>query len=268
MSASISKFQILALNDAETSENRIHSDEIAKKHGFSSALVSGVNVFGYLSQPLVRAYGEAWLTEGIMNVIFIKPAYQDSLLTIETENLGQESSQRSHLSTAQDEQGTPLARLETWLPNELPAPQPLADMPSGKEITERPMIHWDAVQLQQPAPYYDWLPTDELNQEYVHSQRDQSDVYSGSSAPIHPYLLLDAANKALMRLYFMPAWVHTGSNLVVRKCLRAGDAIQIRSMPIEKWERKGHQFVKLYVAMWVNGEVAVEIEHSAIFRLA
>ena len=37
----VSYFQILALNNAQTSENRIHSDDIAAKYGFEGALVSG-----------------------------------------------------------------------------------------------------------------------------------------------------------------------------------------------------------------------------------
>ena len=75
--------QILALNDAEDSENRIHSDEVARRYGFSSALVSGVNLFGYLTQPLVRQYGEQFLHRGMMDVVFLKPAYQNDLLTLE-----------------------------------------------------------------------------------------------------------------------------------------------------------------------------------------
>ena len=45
-------------------------------------------------------------------------------------------------------------------------------------------------------------------------------------------------------------------------------ALKIHAVPIEKWERKGHQFIKLYIAMWSDDEVAVEVEHSAIFRIA
>ncbi|HCA36970.1 MAG TPA: hypothetical protein DEP13_10100, partial [Gammaproteobacteria bacterium] len=73
----LSPQQILALNDAESSENRIHSDDVAQRYGFTGALVSGVNIFGYLTQPLVRHYGAAFLERGMMDVLFLKPAYQD-----------------------------------------------------------------------------------------------------------------------------------------------------------------------------------------------
>ena len=71
-----------------------------------------------------------------------------------------------------------------------------------------------------------------------------------------------------MRQFILPAWIHTGSRLVIRKPLQAGQEIEVRAIPIEKWEQKGHQFIKLYVAMMIQGEAAIEVEHSAIFHIA
>lgn len=268
MNSPIGNFQILALNDAEQSENRIHSDDIAVQYGFDAALVSGVNVFGYLTQPLVRRYGAAWLERGVLDVLFIKPSYQDKLLTIVTEDLGEQSGQRSHLTTAFNEQQVPVARLESWLPAKLSPPDAWAAMPNGTPTNTRPEISWDAIKLEQAAPYFQWLPTREENDEHVRVQRDQAECYHGDSALLHPYFLLDACNKTLMRMFYLPAWVHTGSKIVLRKPLRVGDRIEIRAVPIDKWERKGHQFIKLYIAMWKDSELAVEVEHSAIFQLA
>jgi hypothetical protein len=42
----------------------------------------------------------------------------------------------------------------------------------------------------------------------------------------------------------------------------------VLTVPIDKWERKGHQFIKLYIAMKKDNDVALEVEHMAIFRLA
>ena len=268
MTAVVTPMQILALNNAEQSENRIHSDEIARRYGFGGALVSGVNVFGYLTQPLVRAYGESFLQQGIMDVLFLKPAYQDDLLNIQSENLGQESCQRNHLTTIVNEDNVLLAKLESWLPDELPPISPLADMASGAKEAKRPEISWDAITINKPCPYFNWQPTQEENDEHVTVQRDQSDVYQGSDAYLHPFLILDACNKALMRMFHLPAWIHTGSKLVIRKALRLGQIIEVRTMPVEKWERKGHQFIKLYIAMWESGSVTLEVEHTAIFKLA
>ncbi|HAG71350.1 MAG TPA: hypothetical protein DCL66_04025, partial [Gammaproteobacteria bacterium] len=84
----------------------------------------------------------------------------------------------------------------------------------------------------------------------------------------HPYFLLDACNQALMRLFVLPAWIHTGSKITLRAPLLVGQSIEMKTIPIDKWERKGHQFIRLYIAMLVGGEVVAEIEHTAIFRIA
>lgn len=268
MTASVANMQILALNNAEQSENRIHSDEIAQRYGFGGALVSGVNVFGYLTQPLVRSYGEEFLNSGMMDVLFLKPAYQDDLLSISSENLGQESSQRSHLTSIFNESGMLLAKLESWLPNQLPAVNELAVVSSGEAPSERPEISWDEIKLNDPAPHFIWQPTQQENDEHVETQRDQSELYQGGNAYLHPYFILDACNKALMRMFYLPAWIHTGSKITLRKALKVGQKIEVKTVPIEKWERKGHQFIKLYIAMWTEDAVAMEVEHSAIFKLA
>ena len=79
---------------------------------------------------------------------------------------------------------------------------------------------------------------------------------------------MEACNKALMRQFILPAWIHTGSRLVTRKPLQAGQEIEVRVVPTEKWKRKGHQFIQLYVAMLTQGEVAIEVKHTAIFHIA
>lgn len=256
------------MNDAESSENRIHSDDVAQRYGFSGALVSGVNVFGYLTQPLVRRYGAAFLERGLLDVLFLKPAYQDNLLSIRTENLSQESSLRSHITSAYNEDEELLAKLESWLPAELPEINPRAAMTPGADLTSRPEVSWDAIQIEQPAPALLWQPTAAENKTHVEVQRDRSPIYQGSKALIHPYYLLEMCNQVLKNMYVMPAWVHTGSKMVMRQSLRVGQEILIKAVPIKKWERKGHEFISLYVVFMVADEVALEVEHTAIYKLA
>lgn len=264
----IANQQILALNDAEESENRIHSDDIAAKYGFKGALVSGVNVFGYLTQPLVKTFGCEFLDRGMMDVLFMKPAYQDELLSLTTEQLNSETSRRNCVTGITNEDGRMLAKLESWLPSQLPPVNPLAGMECEVRAIDRPEIAWDLITVDEPAPAFTWQPTLAENQTHIDAQRDNSPCYKGAKPYIHPYFLLDACNKALMRLFILPAWIHTGSKICLRQPLRIGQAIEMRTMPLAKWERKGHQFIRLYIAMIVNEEVAVEVEHTAIFKIA
>ena len=77
-----------------------------------------------------------------------------------------------------------------------------------------------------------------------------------------------AANQVLVRQFVMPAWIHTGSDITFRRLLRVGEEIEVRAVPLEKWERKGHHFLKLHVAYVARGALATEIDHTAIFRVA
>jgi acyl dehydratase len=264
----ISNHQILALNDATESENRIHSDEIAAKYGFTGALVSGVNVFGYMTQPLVRAFGERFLQRGVLDVIFLKPAYQDDLLTVSTAQAETETSKRNCITSIVNEQGVLLAKLESWLPLELPHINTLAAVVCPLAGPQRGEIAWDLIELEVPAPSYCWQPSEQDNQQHVRAQRDNAQCYQGENGYIHPYYLLDTCNRALMRMFSLPAWIHAGSKIIIREELRAGQDITVKTVPIDKWERKGHQFIKLYIAMLVGETVAVEVEHTAIFKIA
>ncbi len=51
----MSLYRPTARNFMEDSENRMHSDDIAKQLGFDSALVAGVAVFGHVTHPFVVA---------------------------------------------------------------------------------------------------------------------------------------------------------------------------------------------------------------------
>jgi len=70
----------------------------------------------------------------------------------------------------------------------------------------------------------------------------------------------------LRNRFTLPAWIHTGSQIVFRHALRAGHPYEVRAIPEEKWNRKGHELVRLYVAILSANHVMAEILHTAIFR--
>ena len=264
----IQDMEIRALNDAETSENRIHSDEIALKYGFSGALVSGVNVFGYLCQPLTDRFGGSFLDSSALSVKFFKPAYHDELLLIKTETLQSAEDSSLFTSSAYNQQGVLLAQLEAGLGNSTPDIREPQTISQDKEPATRPEISWDGIHLDRAAPDFLWTPQDEDNRQRVDAQRDNAAIYRGPAAYIHPYYLLDACNKALMRMFILPAWIHTGSDLIIKRPIRVGQNILLRTVPTKKWERKGHQFIRLSITMSVDDKPAIQVQHTAIFRIA
>ena len=251
----------IARNFAEASENKIHSDDIAKRFGFTGALVPGVTVFGHLAWPLTQRLGESWLQGSWVTTRFIKPAYHAETISLLDRETGETASSVDCKNGAE----VLLATLECRLEAPQPAVDPHAYMSGKAHPDERVEITWDTVHVEQPFASFLWQPDDAHNREYAARVDDDTELFR--TGVLHPHAILSQANQVLVRRFVMPAWIHTGSEVRFRRLLRAGDAIEVRAVPLEKWERKGHQFIKLYVAYVVSGEVATEIWHTAIFRV-
>ena len=64
---------ISAFNISAASENKIHDDSIAKRFGFQGGLVPGVEVYAYMTNPIIQCFGGSWLETGSAECKFIKP---------------------------------------------------------------------------------------------------------------------------------------------------------------------------------------------------
>jgi acyl dehydratase len=280
-------YRVTARNFSDAHENRIHSDEIARRYGFTGALVPGVAVWGHMTQPMVAHHGAGWLSSGHAAVRFHKPAYHGDELQIRREetSTGERVECRNaagHLLAEltappdPDRQLLPSGPLESFESAPLkPAGRPLMEWKTVVE-GER-FIPWDqeldgaenrrhCVEIDESLPLYGSDAT---------AGAPTSDGPLPNAEVVHPHWLLSLANRALTREYVMPAWIHVSSEIRFRQLLRVGDRIRIHALVEKKWERKGHQFARLllrYVrlANCVGGapELATEVSHSAIFRVA
>lgn len=71
-----------AFNQIPDSDNRIHSDELARAYGFTGALVPGVTVSSYLLHPAVQAWGLSWLERGYAHVSIKSPLYDQMMFDV------------------------------------------------------------------------------------------------------------------------------------------------------------------------------------------
>lgn len=257
-------YRVRTHNASEQSENRMHSDDVARQFGFKGALVPGVTVFSHMTRPLVERHGEQWLARGSAEVTFFKPAYEGDLLTVSTQagpgGAGYEL-------TCVNEAGVELARMVSQIPAVSPAVDPRTDLPPSLQGGERPVVTWDLMEVGRPFPALRWAPTLEDNRVWCDDNRDDLPLYvAGPAAPIHPGFVLRQANFVLRNRFTLPAWIHTGSRIVFHDVVRLGNEYEVRAVPEEKWERKGHQMVRLYVAVRSGGKTYAEVLHTAIFR--
>lgn len=257
----MSAYQPTAINHATASENRIHADDIAQRYGFRGGLVPGVAVFGYMTYPITRALDTTWLAHSRLDVRFLKPAYDGERL-----NIDMQATDNGQSVECKNDAGLLLSTLTLEATSALAPIDPRAQTAPAARNPERREINWDAIAIDEPFAAIDWRPTDAENKTYTDYVADDCTQYR--AGVVHPHLTLHYANQALSRRFILPAWVHVGSEVISRRVLRVGDVIELRTIPVEKWRHKGHEFIKLYIAYMVQGVAAVEIYHTAIYRLA
>ncbi len=248
-------YQVTARNFSTSSENRMHSDEVANRYGFKGALVPGVAIYGHLVKPFVDHFGPAWLSDSCAEVKLIKPTYDGDTLSIDWPSPTQPAS----ITNQHGELLAVLAPLEV-----LALPEDLG-LTGDLKIPGRPEIAWDTVCVGEVFSPRALQFSAEENSRYCAEIGDDDPIYQEL---IHPHYLLSLANEALMQEYQMPAWIHVKSKITHREALRVGNEVVLRSVVTDRWEKNGHQFIAIHLTFWHNDSIAVDIEHQAIFRIA
>jgi hypothetical protein len=254
-------YEVRTRNTHATSENRMHSDDVAAAYGFRGALVPGVTVFSHMMQPLVAQHGAAWLARGVADVTFVKPAYDGDLLAIR----GKGDADGRYALTCSNEAGVQLARMTAQLRESPPAIDARAALAPAPP-REKELVSWDLMEGGAPFPSLAWTPTQADNLEWCADVRDELPIYREGAAPLlHPGFILRQANLVLRNRFTLPAWIHTGSLIRFNSSAHAGDAFEVRAIPEEKWRKSGHEFVRLYVCLLRGTQVVIEMLHTAIF---
>ncbi len=262
-SVQVVPYQVRTHNASSQSENRMHSDDVARQFGFKGGLVPGVTVFAHMTQPMVERYGEAWLAHGQAEVSFTRPAYEGEWLTVHTAG----SADGSHTLTCLNEQGIELAGMNATLPATVSQPDARCGIAPAAAPLERPTVTWDLMEIGKPFPALTWSPTREENSQWCAEVCDDLPLYREGATPLlHPGFILRQANLVLRQRFILPAWIHTASRITFFEAARAGADYEVRAIPEEKWHHKGHEFMRLYVAVRCAQRTVAEVLHTAIFR--
>lgn len=270
--APLGPHRVQTVNVSINAANKIHDDATAARYGFRGGLVAGTLVYGHMTTPLVERLGRSWLDGSVSELKLLAPAYDGEWLTVEGAPLAAGEAEAAggpgYRVDVHNEAGTALATLTTHLPGELPPPDDRAGLtPAPADTPVRP-IAWELVQVDAPLRALDWAPTREAHDAWCRNAGDGLALYREGDAPrIQPGLVLQGANDVFSHHFRLEPWIHTASRIVHRGPLHLGDPIEIRAVPLDKWERKGHQFVQLYVVLLNGGVPAVEVWHTAIFKV-
>lgn len=260
-----SETRVVARNPSSGSENRIHADDVARRHGFRGGLVPGVTVYGYLAGFLTDTLGPGWVGGGRAEVRFRKPCYDGDELTLRLGGPADDGPVRALEVRSGDVVAvTGSASLRASLSR--PEPIPAAEV---RPSAERPVVCREELV---PGTVLGSIPL-ETGPDAAGAYRDRIGTGTGVTADkgwVHPGMLLDAANWVLMAHVVMPLWLHVGSAIEHRRPVQVGEPVSVRARVADEWERGGHRFVTLDVS-WVGpdpADVIATATHTAIWHLS
>jgi hypothetical protein len=153
----------------------------------------------------------------------------------------------------------------TLLTASSPSPDP-AEIPIGPRQAPRVPISWAAVVVGQPLPPLTLTVTQQDNEEYCHTHADDLVLYRGTRGFVHPGILLRQCNRIFSEHFILGPWIHVASDITTYRPCQVGETLEIRGVPVQKFEKKGHEFVLLDVLIHTAGEAVQRVKHTCIFR--
>jgi acyl dehydratase len=268
-SEALPDYRVKARNTSSHSENKIHDDDVARRYGFRGALVPGVTVYAYLTEPLVAAFGSAWLERGTAAVRFHKPVLDSEELHVTGGVTARAPGGATATVTGATAAEPQAATLSASLPAGSPTPVNLAlyrqrPLPEPRpDVTREHLLALDG--LGTPVNRFD----EAAAAEWLERVTDPLPIYRGRDGWVHPAFFLDQANKALRQNVRLGPWIHAGSVIRHLGGARVGETLATRGRVRSVFEKKGREFVELDLVI-VAGDrprPVAHILHTAIYQL-
>jgi hypothetical protein len=255
-------YRVQAYNTAHSSENKIHDDAVARRLGFSGALVPGVEVYAYLMHLPVARWGRAFLERGSAECRFISPVYDGETVDVS----GREEGDALALEAAS--RGQCCATGSARLPSEPAQPPSLDRFPAGHlpAMADRPPASTTTLPIGACLGSPSLVASGELLADYLRDVRETEELYAREGL-VHPGTVLRLCNHALLQNVLLGPWIHVGSKVQNFGLARAGETLTARPCVAGNYERKGHLFVELDVLVLSEGRRPVaQVMHTAIYR--
>ncbi len=260
------EYEGIAWNPATASENRIHSDEVARRHGFRGGLVPGVTVYAYGVQPAVRIWGLDWLAGGEASVVLKKPLYDGESFRVETVP---DSTGFGYRVVGPDDRVCAEGRAAAA--GQSPPPVRRGDAP-GPAREDRPeatrAVLEDLRAKGLGSLRVDWDGRGEQGR-YRLDPDDMPDlVRDDRDGFANPSFSLGLANWVLSSNVRLGPWIHVESRVCHHAAIPLGAGTWTEARITDLFERRGHEFVDLDVAVFDQGDrPLLSAFHRAIYRL-
>ena len=253
-------YRVQAYNTAKDSDNKIHDDDVAARFGFRGGLVPGVDVYAYMTHPVVARWGVDWLARGSAECRLEKPVYDGEFAEVEVSADGDGVNivvESCGLRCASGHAALPRAAMPSpALGDEIAVADP-AQRPPADEVSLAPGTRLGM----NPVPV-----TAEYAAEYLHEVRETHALYAREGL-VHPGLILRAANWVVKQNVVLGPWMHVGSTVQHLSLSHIGDVLTARAQVLRNYVHKGHKFIEVDVVVVKNGDTAIaHISHTAIYQ--
>jgi hypothetical protein len=249
--------ELVAYNTAIASDNKIHDDDTAHLFGFRGGLVPGVDVYAYLCWGPVSEWGVEWLERGTAELRLGQPTYDGDRLTLEWE---------PPTCTARNQAGVALVTATMELP-ERPGPLPLHEPPrlERPDPADRPPASPEALAAGTHLGAYRGTFRAEAHRADLEDMRESLPIYRELGIA-HPAWLLRTANWVLSDNVVLGPWMHVGSRIQYLGPVHDGAHVEARATVVDEFEKKGHRFCELDVAVVADDRPVARIAHTAIYQ--
>ena len=259
----------LAFNQAPDSANEIHGDKVAKQFGFRGGLVPGVTISAYLTHPAVVAWGADFLDRGYAHVKVVAPLYDAEPFSVNV----LEQADTSYAAEITQPDGTVSATAEVSLPELTPVAPTRRGDPLAAEGSEAPRASLDVFEALQRqgcrAFRYRWGSSHNM-QTYLRDASAIPDLLRPDRAGFaNMSFLLGCSNWILASNAHMNPWMHLETRSQSYRAVPPGTDIVAEMAVTDFFEKKGHEFVDVNVALFDEADDAclMSIELRAIYRL-
>ncbi len=258
----VDEYRVPAHNMATASANKIHDDAVARDYGFAGGLVPGVEVYAYMTHPVVHRLGRDWLAAGSMQVRLRRPVYDGREVSVTTrvdddENralelvLHDDTSELCAEATARPVAPHTAVDANAFLVAPLPQPRPPASA--------------EALAAADPLGTVTKRFDADTAKTYLDGIGEHLPIYEDEGIA-HPGWLLRRANRLLAANVELGPWIHVESDVTNLGLVRDGDVVSTRGRVARVWERSGHKFVALDVLVTVDEQPVTYVRHTAIYE--
>ncbi len=250
---------VTAFNTSWESDNKIHDDAVARRLGFAGGLVPGVDVYAYMTHAPVAHWGREWLERGYIEARFTKPVY-DGAETVVTATLNDDGA----MALAVESGGSTCAVGTAGMNADRPATR-LADFPRVEVPAPVPAANPESLAAGVALGAIDDEPARGGQPDYLRDVREDQTIFAEDGL-VHPGYLLRRANFVLRQNVTLGPWIHVESRLWNIRALSVDEPFTTRAVVLGNYEKNGHLFVDLDVAIVARDRDPVcRVRHKAIY---